>query len=162
MHCRQCALRIGGIFIGGRGVEEADGLFVYGTLREGGSNHTWLLRTQPEGLTRAFVAGRLFHLPAGYPALVPGLEPAASPPAAGWVRGEFVGYEDGVDLESALENLDPLEGVEEGLFTREILSVRLEGGHRFRAWVYLFHVERLPRLEREAIEIQDGDWGTYL
>ena len=46
----------------------ADGLFVYGTLREGGSSHAWLMRTHPEGLTRAWVAGRLFHLPAGYPA----------------------------------------------------------------------------------------------
>jgi len=141
---------------------EADGLFVYGTLREGGSNHAWLQRTHPEGLTRAWVAGRLFHLPAGYPALVPGPEPEAPPPSAGWVRGDFVGYEDAAELESALADLDPLEGVEEGLFTREVLPVVLEGGHRYHAWVYVFHVERLPRLEREAVEVQDGDWAPYL
>ena len=140
----------------------SDGLFVYGTLREGGLNHAWLLRTQPEGLTRAWVAGRLFHLSAGYPALVVGPEPAEPPPGHGWVRGDFVGYEDEADLLSALEDLDPLEGVEEGLFTREILPVHLEGGHRYRAWVYLFHVERLPRLEREAVELADGDWSSYL
>jgi len=136
----------------------ADGLFVYGTLREGGANHAWLLRTHPEGLTRAWVPGRLFHLPAGYPALVPGPAPGVPPPGPGWVRGDFVGYEDGADLEGALADLDPLEGVEEGLFTREILPVVLEGGHRYHAWVYMFHVERLPRLEREAVEISDGDW----
>ncbi|WP_306590753.1 gamma-glutamylcyclotransferase [Geothrix sp. 21YS21S-4] len=141
---------------------ESDGLFVYGTLREGGSNHAWLRRTGPEGLTRAWVAGRLFHLPTGYPALVATAEPPMPPPAAGWVKGEFVGYEDEADLEAALADLDPLEGVEEGLFTREIRPVVLEGGHRYRAWVYVFHVERLPRLEREAVELADGDWAPYL
>lgn len=141
---------------------DADGLFVYGTLREGGPNHAWLMRTHPEGLTGAWVAGRLFHLPAGYPALVPGAEPPAPPPGPGWVRGDFVGYDDEADLESALADLDPLEGVEEGLFTREILPVALEGGARYRAWVYVFHVERLPRLEREAVELLDGDWASYL
>ncbi len=140
----------------------ADGLFVYGTLREGGSNHAWLLRTQPEGLTRAWVGGRLFHLPAGYPALVPGVDPGTPPPGPGWVRGDFVGYEDGADLESALADLDPLEGVEEGLFTREVLTVLLEGGHRYQAWVYVFHVDRLPRLQREAVEVLGGDWASYL
>ncbi len=140
----------------------ADGLFVYGTLREGGSNHAWLMRTHPEGLTRAWVAGRLFHLPTGYPALTPWVEPGAPPPGPGWVRGDFVGYEDDVELESALADLDPLEGVEEGLFTREVLPVLLEGGHRYLAWVYVFHVERLPKLEREAVEVLGGDWGSYL
>lgn len=140
----------------------ADGLFVYGTLREGGSKHAWLLRTQPEGLTQAWVAGRLFHLPTSCPALVPVVEPGAPPPGPGWVRGDFVGYEDEADLEAALADLDPLEGVEEGLFTRELLPVLLEGGHRYRAWVYVFHVERLPRLEREAMEVLSGDWGPYL
>ncbi|HLP31459.1 MAG TPA: gamma-glutamylcyclotransferase family protein [Geothrix sp.] len=140
----------------------ADGLFVYGTLREGGTHHAWLLRTHPEGLTRAWVAGRLFHLPAGYPAFVPGPVPPGPPPGPGWVHGEFVGYEDDQDLESALADLDPLEGVEEDLFSREVLPVQLEGGQRYRAWVYLFHVERLPRLEREAVELPDGDWAPYL
>lgn len=141
---------------------EADGLFVYGTLREGGSNHAWLLRTQPEGLTEAWMAGRLFHLPTGYPALVAGHEPASPPPGPGWVRGDFVGYDGEGELDTALADLDPLEGVEEGLFTREILPVTLAGGQRYQAWVYLFQVERLPRLEREALELTDGDWAPYL
>ena len=140
----------------------ADGLFVYGTLREGGSNHAWLMRTHPEGVTGAWVPGRLFHLPAGHPALVPGFTPEVAPPGPGWVRGDFVGYEDEGELGSALADLDSLEGVEEGLFTREILPVILEGGQQYLAWVDVFHVERLPRLEREAVEIQDGDWAPYL
>lgn len=142
-------------------MKTADGLFVYGTLREGGLNHAWLLRTHPEGLSRAWMAGRLFHLPTGYPAMVANSEPA-SLQAPGWVSGDFVGYEDEAELEAALADLDALEGVDEGLFTREVLPVRLGGGLRYLAWVYLFHVERLPRLEREAIEIPSGDWAPYL
>lgn len=140
----------------------SDGLFVYGRLREGGSNHAWLQRTHPEGMTGAWVPGRLFHLPAGYPALVPQAVPGSLPPGLGWVRGVFVGYADDADLQSALDDLDPLEGVEEGLFTREVLPVVLEGGPIYKAWAYVFHVERLPRLEQEAVELPDGDWGPYL
>lgn len=140
----------------------SDGLFVYGTLRVGGAHHGWLLRTRPEGLTRAWLAGRLFHLAAGYPALVPGPEPEGGPPGPGWVRGEFVGFGDAQELEDALADLDPLEGVAEGLFTRAILPVHLEGGQQYRAWAYVFHVERLSRLEREAVELPEGDWASYL
>lgn len=140
----------------------SDGLFVYGSLREGGSAHGWLARTHPEGLTRAWTPGRLFRLPDGQAALVPGPEPAFPAPGPGWIRGDFVGYESPEDLEAALADLDPLEGVEEERYSRLTLPVVLEGGHRYRAWAYVFHVERLPRLEREATELPDGDWGPYL
>ncbi|MBI4912678.1 MAG: gamma-glutamylcyclotransferase [Acidobacteria bacterium] len=142
---------------------EADGLFIYGSLRPGGRNHRWLERTHPEGWCRAWTPGRLFHLPAaGYPALVPQGEPPAPPPAPGWVTGEFVGYEDGQALESALADLDPLEGLEEGLFERRILTVLLDSGLRYRAWAYLFPEDRLPRLLREGVELTEGDWSAYL
>ena len=141
----------------------ADGLFVYGTLREGGANHAWLKRTHPEGLCRAWTPGRLFHLPeAGFPALSSGLEPDGGPPGRGWAGGDFIGYEDEGALEAALDDLDQLEGVAEDLFIREIRPVVLEGGQRYQAWVYVFHVERLPRLEKEAVELPDGDWAAYL
>jgi hypothetical protein len=73
-----------------------------------------------------------------------------------------VGYGDEQDLAEALADLDALAGVEEGHFSRAILPVVLEGGHRYQAWVHLFHVERLPRLEREALELPGGDWTPYL
>lgn len=142
---------------------EADGLFVYGTLREGGRNHGWLLRTHPEGLTQAWTPGRLFHLPAsGHPAVVAGPEPDTPPPGPGWVAGEFVGFEDEADLEAALADLDQLEDVEGGLFLRELRPVRLASGHAYQAWVYLFPGDRLPRLEREGVELASGDWSEYL
>lgn len=140
-----------------------DGLFVYGSLREGGSRRGWLDRTRPQGRCRAWVPGRLFHLPAAdYPALVPGPIPEALPPGPGWVLGDFVGYEDEAELEAAIADLDPLEGVEEELFLRHPLPVLLDGGQIYTAWAYIFPPERLPRLEKEAIELADGDWGPYL
>lgn len=141
----------------------ADGLFIYGSLREGGAHHPWLRRTLPAGSTRAWAPGRLFHLPqAGYPALVPCPEPEAPPPGPGWVLGEFVGYEDEGDLECALSDLDQLEGVEEELFLRIMLPVVLDGGQHYLAWAYVFPADRLQTLERSAVELPDGDWGPYL
>jgi gamma-glutamylcyclotransferase (GGCT)/AIG2-like uncharacterized protein YtfP len=135
---------------------ETDGIFVYGTLRQGGKHHTWLQRTHPIGACPARTKGRLFHLPMeGYPALIPTEQ-------SGWVQGEFVGYEDEAELESALEDLDTLEGVDEGLFERRILPVSLEGGQEYMAWIYIFPEDRLPRLEREATELTTGDWSAYL
>lgn len=142
---------------------EPDGLFVYGSLREGGSRHGWLQRTNPQGLTRAFAPGRLFHLPdAGFPAFVAGGLPAVLPPGPGWVLGEFIGYDDPGELALAVENLDPLEGVAEELFARRLVPVLLDSGHTYAAWAYVFPEERLLRLEREAVELPDGDWTPYL
>jgi gamma-glutamylcyclotransferase (GGCT)/AIG2-like uncharacterized protein YtfP len=140
---------------------DVDGLFVYGTLREGGHGHAWVARTGPAGSIRARTPGRLFHLPAaGFPALVPGPEPPAG--TAGWVTGEFLGYEDESDLEAALQDLDQLEDVAGGLFQRRIVPVVLDSGHRYLAWAYVFPEDRLPRLEKEAVELPGGDWGPYL
>lgn len=141
---------------------EADGLFVYGTLREGGLNHAWLKRTNPIGRTRAHAPGRLFHLPGtGLAAMVSRAIPEALPPGLGWVVGEFIGYEDEIDLESALDNLDQLAGVAEERFERKLIPVLLENGQTYAAWAYVFPVDRLPKLEREGVELLDGDWGGY-
>jgi gamma-glutamylcyclotransferase (GGCT)/AIG2-like uncharacterized protein YtfP len=142
---------------------EADGLFVYGPLREGGTQHAWLQRTGPQGSCRAWAAGRLFHLPrGGFPALVAGPEPQTPPPGPGWVAGEFIGYADEAELEAALADLDQLQDVEGGLFVRQVLPVVLAAGHRYGAWVHLFEADRLLQLEREAVELPEGDWASYL
>jgi gamma-glutamylcyclotransferase (GGCT)/AIG2-like uncharacterized protein YtfP len=134
---------------------EADGLFVYGSLRAGGRGHGWVQRTAPVGLTPARAQGRLFHLPAaGFPAMVPG-------PGA-WVLGEFIGYEDEAALASALQDLDQVEDVEGGLFQRQLLPVWLDSGHCYQAWAYVFPADRLPQLEREGVELLGGDWAAYL
>lgn len=141
---------------------EADGIFVYGLLREGGRHRAWLARTQPAGTTRAWAPGRLFHLPlAAAPAMIAGPIPADLPPSAGWVVGDFVGYEDEEDLDAALANLDQLEGVAEDQFERRLLPVLLDSGQTYVAWVYVFAVDRLLRMEREGVELANGDWAPY-
>lgn len=142
---------------------DADGLFVHGSLREGGRDHAWLQRTRPEGRTRAWAPGRLFHLPQlKAAALVPGPIPGALPPGPGWVVGDFVGYADPEDLDAALANLDPLEGLDQGRTERRLLPVLLDSGHTYVAWVYAHPEDRLPRLEREGVELTQGDWAAYL
>ena len=142
---------------------EADGIFVYGSLREGGRNHAWFQRTAPEGTTVAYAPGRLFHLPsAGFPAMVATEEPSLPPPAPGWVTGEFAGYEDEAALENALGDLDQLEDVAGDLFQRVLLPVVLASGHHYGAWAYVFPADRLGRLEREGVELSSGDWNAYL
>jgi len=142
---------------------EADGLFVYGPLREGGAQHPWLARTRPEGSCRAWAAGRLFHLPSeGFPAMVAAPEPEGPPPSPGWVTGEFVGYGDEAELEAALADLDQLLDVAGGPFVRRVLPVVLDSGHRYGAWIHLFEPDLLPRLERHGAELPDGDWAPYL
>jgi len=140
----------------------ADGIFVYDGLRAGGHQHSWIQRTDPLGSTPAHSPGRLFHLPAaGLAAMVP---LAAEPgfPGPGWVAGEFFGYEDESSLDGALQDLDQIKGVEDGLFERRILPVLLASGHRYRAWIYVFPEDRLARLAQEGIELPDGDWRRYL
>lgn len=142
---------------------EADGIFIYGPLRHGGRNHAWLSRTNPQGYCDAWAAGRLFHLPLeGIPALVPEAEPGTAPPGPGWVAGEFVGYGDEQDLEAALSDLDQLENVEGGLFVRRVLPVVLDSGNRYGAWIYIFETDRLLQLEKNAVELPQGDWAPYL
>lgn len=142
---------------------EADGLFVYGPLRRGGKQHAWLERTDPQGFCRAWIAGRLFHLPMpGFPALIAGPELETTPPGPGWVEGEFVGYGDEAELDSALADLDQLQDVEGGLFVRCVLPIVLDSGLRYGAWVHLFEADRLLQLERQAVELPQGDWASYL
>lgn len=142
---------------------DADGLFLYGPLREGGAQHAWLKRTGFEGLCGAWTPGRLFHLAElNGPALVPGPIPESLPPGPGWVFGDFVGYGEEVELEAAVENLDALEGTSEERTERRLLPVLLEGGQVYKAWAWIHPEERLSRLEREALELKSGDWKDYL
>lgn len=95
-------------------------LFAYGTLLSD-SPQAGLLT----GLARrpATTFGQLFRMPAGYPALVPGLN--------GEVHGELVS-----DPGPRLSLLDRYEGVSEGLYERVVIPV-LAGGARLEAWSYV-------------------------
>jgi gamma-glutamylaminecyclotransferase len=82
-------------------------IFVYGTLKRGGSNHLYLAGQTFVGEARTAPGFILFEL-AGYPGMV------ADPTAREGVAGEVWA----VDAH-ALEQLDALEGLAEGLYRRE-------------------------------------------
>ena len=94
-------------------------LFVYGTLMRGHDQARFLsgLRRRP-----ARARGRLWSLPAGYPAMGPGSDT---------VFGELVeGVNDGL-----LALLDTYEGVGSGLYERRQCAVQVDTEY-ITAWVY--------------------------
>ncbi|MBX2800042.1 MAG: gamma-glutamylcyclotransferase [Myxococcales bacterium] len=101
-------------------------LFVYGTLMHGGSQAGLLGRALR---TPATTVGSLWHLPAGYPALSDGDDV---------VHGELVVLPDA----RMLDVLDAYEGIDEGLYVRVKVDVRV-GLRSERAWAYRMANPRL-------------------
>ena len=92
-------------------------IFVYGTLLSGEENSGFLAGLP---VTPAKVLGRIYRLPAGYPAMT--VTPAHITPDSrrqDWVTGELVELPD----DRRLAFLDNLEGVNRGLFIRTRLDV---------------------------------------
>jgi len=112
-------------------------LFVYGTLMAGQVQEGLLA-----GLSRvaASTRGTLWDLPAGYPALSEG---------GGEVHGELV---HGVD-ERRLALLDGYEGVDEGLYRRVEIEVRV-GLRAEVAWAYVMDEPR----RHGGRQVQSGRW----
>lgn len=81
-------------------------VFVYGTLKRGGSNHHWMTGQRFLGDARLAPGHGLYSL-GEYPGLV------AEPGATERVRGELWAVDD-----AGLAGLDELEGVAEGLYAR--------------------------------------------
>lgn len=91
----------------------ADPLFVYGTLLRGQPSDGFLADRDVRAAT---VRGRLFRVPAGYPALV--LDPAGAE-----IHGELV-----LDVDPGLLRvLDLFEGVHNGLYRRQPVTAALRG-----------------------------------
>ncbi len=117
-------------------------VFVYGTLRRGGSNDITRLRPAPRFVGAAQVAGVLYHLGA-YPGVLLGGDQ--------WVVGEVYA------IEPALEAvLDAIEGVVDqpgDEYIRREVAVRVEG-QLLTCLVY----EINPLYARAAPVIPQGDW----
>ncbi len=111
---------------------EPEGVFVYGSLLPGERYHAVARRA---GLMRrmpAWLEGyRLYALPSGYPAAVPG---------AGAVEGELFVFR---DLEAALRLLDRFEAAD-GLYRRVAVYVKTPAARR-RAWAYVADAAAVAR-----------------
>jgi gamma-glutamylcyclotransferase (GGCT)/AIG2-like uncharacterized protein YtfP len=121
----------------------SDRLFVYGTLKADQAQSA-LLGDLPRQL--ASVAGTLYDLPAGYPALV--LHPGGNGERR-WVWGELVGPVD----QRLLELIDLYEGVSQGLYRRVTADVRV-GLRTVGAWTYVMD----PGLARQGRVVATGRW----
>lgn len=147
-------------------------LFVYGTLKRGFANHERFC-SRARSIEPAVVWGRLYHLPAGYPALeVPESsvlaygtpDPRADAqtqdhahsllfqrPAGDWdlIKGELATFD---DPELDLPPIDRLEGFDPGghsLYRRVLTTARTSRG-LLSAWVYVMEgVERGRRIGGE-------------
>ena len=92
-------------------------LFIYGTLKRGGRSHARLSRHQFLGLACTTPHYRLYRLD-GYPGLV------ADSAATVGIQGEL--WE--VDA-AGLAELDAFEGLAEGLYRRECVTLSEPAGH---------------------------------
>lgn len=117
-------------------------VFVYGTLKRGGSNHHYLRGQSFVGEARTVPGFRLYVV-ADYPGMVP--DAADTDGVAGEVWA--------VDP-AALVRLDELEGVEEGLYVREPARLRAPfTAQPVQTYRYLWSVVGCPWL-------QGGVWPT--
>lgn len=114
-------------------------LFVYGTLMRG-QVRADLLDGAPA--LPATTHGRLYHLPAGYPALVDVRE--------GVVHGELVTIDPAI-----LTALDDYEGDE---YRRVVRTVRSEAGAQ-EAWCYVVRADdEAAWVARGAVYVASGRW----
>lgn len=115
-------------------------MFVYGTLKRGGSNHGFLADERFAGDARTIPGFRLIDL-GEYPGLV------AAPAASSTVSGEVWS----VDA-AALARLDALEGVAEDLYRREPIALEPPFADRcVETYFYNRNIDRHP-------EIPGGTW----
>jgi gamma-glutamylcyclotransferase (GGCT)/AIG2-like uncharacterized protein YtfP len=164
------------VAIGGRG--DHAGIFVYGTLMRGGRHHARFSAEEPT-IVEAFTGGRLFHLPAGYPALAPSPSlilhrssarpaedalatreaavrlagsPPRTPPPGARVFGEWVTVADPAHVLKELDRLELFRPGRASLFCRVLVPVWLEPPDRpVPAWVY---VQESPH----GTPLLDGRW----
>jgi gamma-glutamylcyclotransferase (GGCT)/AIG2-like uncharacterized protein YtfP len=127
---------------------EVTHILVYGTLLRGEPNHA---RFCADALTiePASTRGRLYHLAAGFPAMVEDAE--------GTVYGEAMTFP---DLQAALARIDLLEGYrperpERSLYLRRVqLVTLLRTGEAIPAYCYVW---RGP-LPEGAVRVPSGRW----
>ena len=123
-------------------------VFVYGTLLRGGANHTRFCN-DALAIEPASTQGRLYDLPAGFPAMVEATD--------GTVYGEAIAFP---DIDAALTRLDFLEGYrperpEHSLYLRRVQPVMLlNSGDMVLAYCYVWRNALPPG----ATHLPSGKW----
>ncbi|MDZ8024651.1 MAG: gamma-glutamylcyclotransferase [Nostoc sp. DedQUE11] len=115
-------------------------VFVYGTLKPGEANYKRFCAGKVVDVKRAFVQGKLFALPMGYPAMTLG---------DGQVYGYLLSFANPAILNrlDVLEDYHPARQVSENLYSRKTIEVyQGEWVSLGWAWVYLMSLEQVDQL----------------
>jgi gamma-glutamylcyclotransferase (GGCT)/AIG2-like uncharacterized protein YtfP len=125
-------------------------VFVYGTLKPSEINYKRYCADRVVAAERAFVFGRLFALPVGYPAMTLG---------EGRVQGYLLSFSDlaVLTLLDDLEDYLPNRHKSENLYNRVSLEVYQPDSNSLgQAWVYVMSPERVYQMG--GIIQVDGWW----
>ncbi|MEH1802034.1 MAG: gamma-glutamylcyclotransferase [Nostoc sp.] len=115
-------------------------VFVYGTLKLGEANYKRYCTGKVVDVKRAFVQGKLFALPMGYPAMTLG---------DGQVYGYLLSFFNPKILNEldVLEDYQPNRQTPENLYNREIIEVyEPQSLSSSWAWVYLMTLQQVDQL----------------
>jgi gamma-glutamylcyclotransferase (GGCT)/AIG2-like uncharacterized protein YtfP len=115
-------------------------VFVYGTLKPGEANYKKYCAGKVVDVKRAFVRGKLFALPMGYPAMTLG---------DSQVYGYLLSFPNPRILNEldVLENYQPIRQLPENLYNRQMIEVyEPESLSLGWAWVYLMTLEQVEQL----------------
>jgi len=119
-------------------------VFVYGTLKSGFSNHRILAGSTLLATGRTVTRFRLFCN-----GFYPYIARAHKPGTGRQIEGELYSVN-----AATLADLDRLEGVAGGLYSRDTITVEREDGSRVKAFVYVWGGEIRP----SALESETGRW----
>lgn len=126
-------------------------IFVYGSLRTDFLNYDKVLKNRVKSTSKGKIKGELYHLPEGYPAVLPGKQ---------WVYGEVFT----LSKEKILRTLDLLEGYlgegQDNLYIRENHTVMLENGQEEECFTYIYVNQEYAK--KSGKKVVDGDWKTFI
>ena len=126
-------------------------IFVYGSLRQDFWNHDKVLKNRVRQIQKGTIQGKLYHLPAGYPAVIKGEDQ---------VHGEVMTF----TQDKLLKSLDVLEGYfgegQDNLYIRTKHKTTLEDGSEAWCWVYTYADEEAAR--KKGRYISNGDWKKFV
>lgn len=126
-------------------------VFVYGSLRTDFWNYDKVLKNRVKHVQKGYIKGDLYHLPAGYPAIVSG-------------EGNVYGEVFTISQDKIIKSLDLLEGYlgegQDNLYERKKCQVKLEDGTEESCWAYIYVDEKMAR--KKGKYIKEGDWKVFM